>query len=74
MKPFGKCADDGDFFSSQCRGLKICLIGGTTWFDTASKVFPSQSIVTYNDFEGTVIGLENGECNVIGGSVSREGW
>ena len=71
-KPFGKCADEGDFFSAQCLDIKICLIGGTTWFDTASKIFPSQVIVTYNDFESTVVGLENNECNVIGGSVSVE--
>lgn len=52
--------------------MKICLIDGTTWFDAASKIFPSQTIVTYRDFESTVVGLENKECNVIGGSVRYE--
>eukprot|EP00526_Cylindrotheca_closterium_P003066 CAMPEP_0113602058 /NCGR_PEP_ID=MMETSP0017_2-20120614/554_1 /TAXON_ID=2856 /ORGANISM="Cylindrotheca closterium" /LENGTH=1493 /DNA_ID=CAMNT_0000510381 /DNA_START=144 /DNA_END=4625 /DNA_ORIENTATION=- /assembly_acc=CAM_ASM_000147 len=68
LKPFGKCADNGDFFSVECLDIKICLVRGTTWFDTASKVFPSETIVAYNNFESTVIGLQNNECNVIGGT------
>ena len=66
--PFGQCADKGDFFSPQCLELKICLVGGTTWYDTAMDVFPSETIVAYSEFSETVMGLENGECNVIGGS------
>ncbi|CAJ1933061.1 unnamed protein product [Cylindrotheca closterium] len=68
IKPFAKCADNGDFFTVGCLDMKICLVDGTSWYDTASTVFPSEVIVTYNDFEATVVGLENGECNIIGGS------
>jgi general L-amino acid transport system substrate-binding protein len=66
--PYAGCADSGDFFSPPCLDMKICLVGGTTWFDTAQEVFPSEFISTYAAFEDTVKALQNGECNVIGGS------
>lgn len=67
--PYAGCADRGDYFSPECLDMKICLVGGTSWFDTAQEIFPSEFLSTYGEFEDTVNALQNGgECNVIGGS------
>ena len=44
-------------------------MGDTTWFDAAMAIFPSETIIAYGDFVDTVLALENGDCNVIGGSL-----
>lgn len=63
---FVQCADNYDYISPACQGLKICVSSLTSWYDVAVGIFPPESVVGTEGIAASVPALGDGLCNVFG--------
>ena len=67
VAPYGQCANNLDFESDECLGLKICVNDGSTTIVRTRDLFPEANIVPMPTGNDAIEGLVNGECNALAG-------
>ena len=70
--PYGKCANDLNFFDGDCRDTKICITQGSTWLDTLLGPLdvPEANLVIVLSFEEGLEKHVSGECTVLTGEIA----
>jgi len=63
---FLDCADNHDYSSPGCQGVKICIAQFSSWYDVVASIFPPESIVGTGGMKSSVPALQQGLCNVFG--------
>lgn len=63
---FVECADNYDYISSACQGIKICVSASSSWYDLVRDIFPLEKIIGTEGFDGSIPALRDGLCNVFG--------
>lgn len=64
------CAQNLDYNSTSCKGLKICVGNATNYVTVIQKLFPASVVVIKASNAAAVQGLATGDCNVAGGDFS----
>lgn len=61
-----ECADNYDFISPPCQGVKVCINQQSSWYDVVSGIFPPENVVGTEGISASVPALNAGLCNVFG--------
>jgi hypothetical protein len=64
------CAQNLDYTSTTCQGLKICVATATNFLTVIQKLFPASVLVIKQSNNQAVQGLATGDCNVASGDFS----
>lgn len=65
LPDFVACAERRDPFNGICRGLKVCVVMGTTQDATLQTLLPGSSVVRFPNPVDAIPLMNNGTCNTI---------
>lgn len=63
------CASRRDTTSPTCAGLRICVLGSTTYLELLPTLFPEGILSNLPSLNAVYDALSNGICNVLAGGV-----
>lgn len=67
LPPFGACADQLDVANTDCLGLKICVLDGTTHVDRVKELLPGTPLVLSPNRDAYYSTFSDGLCNALAG-------